>query len=125
MFLRKTSMLLILVSLVCIQGCKKASLFRELSPEDTGIVFSNNITEDGHNNIMTYEYIYNGGGVAVGDMNNDGLTDIYFTGNQVSNKLFLNRGDWKFEDASVKAGVQGRDACNHSVGRCFDGAVQG
>ena len=60
-------------------------------------------------NIMSYEYTYNGGGVAAGDFNNDGWCDLYFTGNTVSNRLYLNLGDLKFKDITEKAGVQGRD----------------
>jgi len=57
---------------------------------------------------LTYEYAYNGGGVAVGDLNNDGLSDIYFVGNSIPNKLFLNKGNWKFEDVLIESGVEGR-----------------
>ena len=82
--------------------------FTALSPEVTGINFRNDITETQHNNILTYEYSYNGGGVAVGDLNNDGLPDLYFCGNSVPNKLFLNQGDWKFEDITASSGTAGR-----------------
>lgn len=92
-----------------IQSCEDPSLFQLTSPSDTGIEFSNTITEDGHNNILTYEYTYNGAGVAVGDVNNDGFPDVYFAGNSVPNKLFLNKGNWKFEDISAIAGVKGRN----------------
>lgn len=77
--------------------------FTTLTVAETGIDFSNNITESDSFNFFNYEYIYNGGGVAVGDINNDGLTDIYFTGNQVSDKLYLNKGEMKFEDITEKA----------------------
>jgi enediyne biosynthesis protein E4 len=80
-------------------------LFALLSPEETGIHFANTITEDDSLNVLTFEYIYNGGGVAVGDFNQDGLPDLYFTGNQVSSKLYLNRGDLTFEDVTAAAGV--------------------
>lgn len=82
--------------------------FDELLPEETGVTFRNDIVETQHNNILTYEYTYNGAGVAAGDLNNDGLPDLYFVGNSVSNKLYLNRGDWKFEDITEAAGVAGR-----------------
>jgi hypothetical protein len=88
--------------------CREASQFEEMPSSETGVVFRNDITETKHNNIMTYEYSYNGGGVAVGDLNHDGLTDVYFSGNAVPNKLFLNKGDWKFEDVTAAAGVAGR-----------------
>ncbi len=77
--------------------------FETLTAEATGIDFYNTISESDDYNFYTYEYIYNGGGVAVGDINNDGLTDIYFTGNQVSDKLYLNKGDMVFEDITATA----------------------
>ncbi|MFT7614781.1 MAG: hypothetical protein ACI9J3_003767, partial [Parvicellaceae bacterium] len=73
-------------------------LFDLLSQEKTNITFSNNLTEDNLNNVFKYEYFYNGGGVSLGDINNDGLVDIYFTGNMVNDKLYLNKGDLVFED---------------------------
>ncbi len=89
-------------------SCKqKQSLFREIDPEKSGIHFNNLIVENDTLNAMNYEYIYNGGGVGVGDFNNDGLPDIYFTGNRVPNKLYLNRGGMKFEDVTDAAGVGG------------------
>jgi hypothetical protein len=84
-----------------------AALFTQLNAEDTGITFSNRITESDTMNVLTFEYINNGGGVAVGDFNNDSLPDVYFTGNMVSNKLYLNKGDFKFDDVTAKAGVDG------------------
>jgi hypothetical protein len=75
----------------------------------SGIKFQNNIQETHHNNILRNEYTYNGGGVAVGDINNDGFTDVYFTGNSVSNKLYLNSGDWKFKDITKASGTAGRN----------------
>ncbi len=82
------------------------TLFESLLPEKTGISFQNTLIPDYEMNAMEYNYFYNGGGVAAADFNNDGLTDLYFTGNQVSSKLYLNRGNFKFEDVTVKAGVQ-------------------
>jgi len=83
--------------------------FKQLDPTATGIAFSNDLTENDSLNYFTYAYIYMGGGVAAGDINNDGLTDLYFTGNQLPNKLYLNKGDLKFEDISKAAGVSGDD----------------
>ncbi len=77
--------------------------FETLSSTKTGIDFYNSITESDSFNFYTYEYIYNGAGVAVGDINNDGLVDIYFSGNQVQDKLYLNKGDMVFEDITVSA----------------------
>src|SRR5688572_12432686 len=88
--------------------CGKQTQFEEMSAGTTNVAFRNEITETEHNNIMTYEYTYNGGGVATGDVNNDGLADVYFSGNAVPNKLFLNRGDWKFEDVTTHAKTAGR-----------------
>lgn len=85
----------------------KETLFHLLNPEHTGIDFSNKLTSTSEVNILEYLYFYNGGGVAAGDINNDGLVDLYFTGNQVSNKLYLNKGDFQFEDITESAGVDG------------------
>jgi enediyne biosynthesis protein E4 len=80
-----------------------AITFTTLSANESGINFTNTITETTDFNLFNYEYIYNGGGVAAGDINNDGLCDIYFTGNQVSDKLYLNKGGMKFEDITMSA----------------------
>ncbi len=101
-----SSALLLLIFQQCSQQPKQ---FSEMDAGDTGIQFRNDIVETEHNNILTYEYTYNGGGVAVGDVNNDGLTDIYFSGNSVPNKLYLNKGEWKFEDITQQAGTAGRE----------------
>lgn len=81
------------------------ALFEWLKAEQTGIGFVNKIVEDFQTNIITNSYLYNGGGVAVLDVNNDELPDLYFTATQASNKLYLNKGDLKFEDITEKAGV--------------------
>ncbi|MEO5889025.1 MAG: VCBS repeat-containing protein [Ferruginibacter sp.] len=83
-------------------------LFTLLSPDSTHITFSNTLTEGANTNVMMYEYFYNGGGVAVGDLNGDNLDDIYFTGNMSDNKLYLNKGNMQFEDITVTAGVESR-----------------
>jgi len=81
------------------------SLFTPLTPEATGISFVNVNAEDADHNILQYEYFYNGGGVGLGDINNDGLVDIYFSSNQGENKLYLNKGNLFFEDITKSAGV--------------------
>ena len=86
----------------------KDKLFTLLSPNQTRIDFTNVLNEDLNANVMMYEYIYNGGGVAVGDVNGDGLQDIYFTGNMVSNRLYLNKGHMQFQDITNEAAVAGR-----------------
>ncbi|TRX27916.1 hypothetical protein FNW25_05110 [Flavobacterium franklandianum] len=103
--------ILSIIGLLCLISCSKNEsadkIFTLLDHSDTGIDFSNNLTENDSLNYFTYTYIYMGGGVATGDINNDGLIDIFFTGNQVSNKLYLNKGNLKFEDITKKAGVGG------------------
>ena len=87
----------------------KNKIFESLDPSRTGITFNNVLTENDTVNYFTFPYMYEGGGVAAGDINNDGLIDLYFTGNQVPNKLYLNKGNLQFEDISGKAGVEGDD----------------
>lgn len=96
-----------LVGFVC--ACKQeASIpFSKLESSKTGIDFANNLTETHKYNYFTYPYMYLGGGVSTGDINNDGLEDIFFTGNMVPNKLYLNKGNFQFEDISESAGISG------------------
>lgn len=91
------------------------SLFRLLPASRSNVTFSNTITESDSFNIMTEEFIYNGGGVAVGDFNNDGLPDLFFAGNEVPNKLYLNTGDLTFEDVSEVAGISAIDKWSTGV----------
>ena len=91
-----------------IVSCKsKGPLFKPVSPGYSGVHFNNRIVENDSVNPLDLTNIYNGGGVGIADFNNDGLPDIYFTGNTVSNKLYLNRGNFKFDDITEKAGVSG------------------
>ncbi|MFC4873750.1 VCBS repeat-containing protein [Negadavirga shengliensis] len=108
---------LILGALILTVGDRSvlAQGFEQISPKKSGIKFQNNLKESRSANILTYEYFYNGGGVAIGDINNDGLDDIYFTGNMVANRLYLNQGDFKFKDITKQAGVEGRDAWTTGV----------
>lgn len=99
---------LFLISSLFLYSCGNESVFTKLSAEKTNIAFSNRITELDTMNVLTFEYVNNGGGVALGDFNNDKLVDVYFTGNQVDNKLYLNKGDFKFEDISQKANVEAK-----------------
>lgn len=84
-------------------------LFTLLDPEQTNIDFVNTLKEGLNTNILMYEYFYNGGGVATGDLNGDDLIDIYFTSNMGINKLYLNKGNMKFQDVSTMAGAEGRE----------------
>lgn len=88
-------------------ACEKAapSLFTAISKSKTGIDFRNLIIEKETFNIFKYQYFYNGGGVAAGDFNNDGLQDLVFTGNLVKNRLYINQGDFEFEDITAKSGI--------------------
>ncbi len=88
----------------------KQKLFTKLDTERTGIDFRNLLKEDNPQfNIVLYPYFYNGGGVAVGDINNDGLPDICFTGNMVKNRLYLNKGNFKFEDITEQSGIAAKE----------------
>jgi hypothetical protein len=107
--------------LILLAGCEKEKdkkvdeketvvpLFSLLPAAHTGITFENTLTEGLNTNVLMYEYFYNGGGVSVGDLNGDGLEDIYFTANMIANKLYLNKGGMKFEDIIHRMQVlQGR-----------------
>lgn len=112
----------LLIGALLVAACKRAGddatgtalpaaqappLFEKLSPATTGVAFSNDLPEAPDFNILNYLYYYNGGGVAVGDVNGDGLPDLYFSSNVGANKLYLNRGNFHFEDVTQKAGVAG------------------
>ncbi|MDQ4044316.1 MAG: VCBS repeat-containing protein, partial [Chloroflexota bacterium] len=100
---------LLLLSFLVLQGCDReeaaAPRFRLLTPEQTGVAFANTLTPNDSHNYLEDFFFYNGAGVAVGDINNDGLPDIYLTGNMVSSRLYLNKGDMRFEDVTESAGV--------------------
>jgi enediyne biosynthesis protein E4 len=104
-------MLYLFVSLVlfsCEPAKKKLArdpLFELLPAAETGIDFNNRVADTREMNIFNYHNFYNGGGVAIGDLNNDGKPDIFFTSNQGENKLYINKGNWKFEDVTAKAGL--------------------
>ena len=79
---------------------EKDTLFKLVPPEESGIDFINTVEEKDTINILTVQYMYHGGAVAIGDFNNDSLSDIFFSGNMVPNRLYLNRGEMKFEDVT-------------------------
>ena len=89
--------------------------FQLISPEDSGIGFANVVEERYDNFFEFFMYVYNGGGVATGDINNDGLLDLYFTGNEIPNKLYLNKGNLKFEDITEAAGAVGATGWHNGV----------
>ena len=93
----------------------KDSLFSKLETSETGINFKNEVTNGEDMNIFKYRNFYNGGGVAIGDINNDGLSDVYFTSNQGENKLYLNKGNFKFQDITQKAKVEGTKSWSTGV----------
>jgi len=98
------------VLLLCIAfaSCGKKTLFQFIGSDHSGVHFNNSIVENDSINPMDLVNVYNGGGVGIGDFNGDGLQDIYLTGNTVSNKLYLNKGDFKFQDITDVAGVGGQ-----------------
>ena len=104
--------IIIAILLVGLLSCNRTSFdigFTKISSASSGIDFSNTLKETHTYNYFTYPYMYLGGGVAVGDINNDGWEDIYFTGNMTTNRLYLNKGNFKFDDITETAGVQGDD----------------
>lgn len=113
MTLRGFCRIFILIGL-CLFSCKRkdvpdsrAALFQLLPSSQTGITFENKVSDTGIFDIFKYRNFYNGGGVAIGDVNNDGKPDVFFTSNQGECKLYINKGNWKFEDVTAKAGVKG------------------
>ncbi len=99
----------------CKQEDKKENLFTLLTGDDTGIDFQNKLNLTTEMNIFKYMYYYNGGGVGVADFNNDGLKDIFFTGNMVENELYLNEGNLKFKNVTNKAGIKKDAAWSNGV----------
>ncbi|MFK5889150.1 MAG: VCBS repeat-containing protein [Flavobacteriaceae bacterium] len=99
----------------CNENREIKALFQEVNIENSGIDFNNKLKDTPQLNILTYLYYYNGAGVASADFNNDGLIDLYFIGNQVSNKFYLNKGGFKFEDVTIKANLQGQKGWSSGV----------
>lgn len=113
-----TKSFLVLISIsILILSCEQQgkTKFTLLNSEKTGVSFKNEILEDEKINIINEEYLYNGGGVAAADFNNDGFTDLFFTGNMVSNALYINNGDFTFEDVSEASGIEGRERWKSGV----------
>ena len=99
---------LIILTIIACQK-KENTLFLKIPADQSGITFNNTIVETDSFNIINSEYIFNGGGVAVGDFNNDNRPDLFFTGNQVANKLYLNQGDFEFLDVSKDSDIEAKD----------------
>jgi len=105
---------LLWLGLICsCAGCggndSQDTLFTQLDKDRTGIDFRNTLFDGETLNVLNYIYFYNGGGVAIGDINNDGLPDVLFTGNMVHNRLFLNKGNFKFEDITAKSHIADKE----------------
>src|SRR5215208_174116 len=104
--MRASSHLAIFFVLLPVTGCKRdRPLFKLLSADQTGVTFANTITTSDSLNVQTDVYVYNGAGIAVGDIDNDGLVDLFFSGNMVSSRLYLNKGHMQFEDITARSGV--------------------
>src|SRR3989442_1828332 len=107
--LRKNSWFLLALPAALLASCRRRAsapqLFVAVAPEASGITFANTLPEDSAVNIVNYLYYYNGGGVAAGDIDGDGLVDLYFTSNLGSNRLYRNLGNFRFEDITARAGV--------------------
>ena len=109
------ALLLLLIVVGCRPSDPPQTTFTRLLPDQTGITFTNRTGENDSFNILTHEYIYNGGGVGVGDFNADGLPDLFFTGCDTPNELYLNRGDFQFDNISETAGIGGGKRWNNGV----------
>ena len=114
-FYKKSFQAAIMITISVSLSGQSLKLFEQVPAKKSGVMFKNLITENEQHNALTYENLYNGGGVAVGDINNDGLEDIFFVSNQGYNKLYLNMGDFKFKDITESAGVGGREGWKSGV----------
>ncbi len=113
--IRKTIISILGILFLCScnkQKIQQGGLFDEVTSQTTNVIFQNTLTPNENLNILDYLYFFNGAGVAVGDINNDDLVDVFFTSNQGENKLYLNKGNFQFEDITQKAGVVGNSDWN-------------
>ena len=104
----KRSHFLLTLFIVLVSHCtflKKDTLFKHIPSSHSGLNFINELTTTDSINGLTFEYIYNGGGAAIGDLNNDGLKDLFFSGNMVTSRMYLNQGDLKFKDITEKSNL--------------------
>ena len=111
--------IIIFLSLIILLGCsenKPKTLFSKINSKISGLNFSNQLFENDSINILDNEFVYNGAGVAIADINGDGLEDIFLAGNQVDNKLYLNEGKLKFRDISKEAQIGKTDSLQWSSG---------
>jgi len=111
----RNHILILSFALLTLQACRQDPLFMPVPAEQSGIAFSNHIREDSNINMLTYEYLYNGGGVGVGDFNNDGRPDLYFTASLGPNALYLNEGGLRFRDVTAASGTDGAGRWSRGV----------
>src|SRR5258706_5251877 len=103
--MKKGTCFIVMVLVSHVLYSQKTHLFERVPPALSGVNFKNTLEESPSANVLTYEYFYNGGGVAIGDINNDGLEDIYFSANMKPNALYLNLCNFKFKEITASAGV--------------------
>ncbi len=117
MMIRLTVLFITLSAIISLSSCttEPQGLFSEVSSSHSNITFKNLVRESEEFNVLTFGYFYNGGGIAIGDINNDGLPDIYCTGNMMASHLYLNQGDLKFKEIAASAGVSADGLWNTGV----------
>ena len=110
--MRTLHIVILIISIAGLQSChQRLTLFQDMSSSRTGIDFVNRVEENDKYNVLNYMNIYTGAGVAAGDINNDGLVDLFFSGNETSCRLYLNKGNMHFEDITEKAGLSTNRWC--------------